>query len=177
MKCSLGSSNFLEEISVVFCSIFYCSVLFYILLCIFIYCCIIQYTLYYILFCILFYIVFYWIVYILLFFSVSLPWSLRKAFLSLLAILWNSAFKYDTYVIGCGGRCYLNLEKSAVIFKTTIECPITILICILLCTSLYLGKFSVPQIYMGGPDVFVIFLSHVFFGHMFWLVVTQCLTS
>ena len=81
---------------------------------------------YYILFCILFYILFYWIVYILLFFSVSLHWSLRKAFLSLLAILWNSAFKYDTYVIGCGGRCYLNLEKSAMIFKTTIECPITL---------------------------------------------------
>ena len=29
---------------------------------------------------------------ILLFFSVSLHWSLKKAFLSLLAILWNSAF-------------------------------------------------------------------------------------
>ena len=27
-------------------------------------------------------------------FSISLHWSLRKAFLSLLAILWNSAFKY-----------------------------------------------------------------------------------
>ena len=31
---------------------------------------------------------------ILLFSSVSLHWSLRKAFLSLLAILWNSAFKW-----------------------------------------------------------------------------------
>ena len=31
---------------------------------------------------------------ILLFSSVSLCWSLRKAFLSLLAILWNSAFKW-----------------------------------------------------------------------------------
>ena len=30
---------------------------------------------------------------ILLFFSISLHWSLRKAFLSLLAILWNSAFR------------------------------------------------------------------------------------
>ena len=30
---------------------------------------------------------------ILLFSSISLPWSLRKALLSLLAILWNSAFK------------------------------------------------------------------------------------
>ena len=30
---------------------------------------------------------------ILLFFSTSLHWSLRKAFLSLLPILWNSAFK------------------------------------------------------------------------------------
>ena len=27
-------------------------------------------------------------------FSISLPWSLRKAFLSFLAILWNSAFKW-----------------------------------------------------------------------------------
>ena len=31
---------------------------------------------------------------ILLLFSVSLHWSLRKSFLSLLAILWNSAFKW-----------------------------------------------------------------------------------
>ena len=31
---------------------------------------------------------------ILLFSSISLQWSLRKAFLSLLAILWNSAFKW-----------------------------------------------------------------------------------
>ena len=31
--------------------------------------------------------------YILLFSSISLHWSLRKAFLSLLAILWNSAFR------------------------------------------------------------------------------------
>ena len=31
---------------------------------------------------------------VLLFFSISLHWSLRKAFLSLLAILWNSAFKW-----------------------------------------------------------------------------------
>ena len=31
---------------------------------------------------------------ILLFFSISLHWLLRKAFLSLLAILWNSAFKW-----------------------------------------------------------------------------------
>ena len=32
---------------------------------------------------------------ILLFSSISLHWSLRKAFLSLLAILWNSAFKWE----------------------------------------------------------------------------------
>ena len=31
---------------------------------------------------------------ILLFYSISLHWSLRKAFLSLLAILWNSAFRW-----------------------------------------------------------------------------------
>ena len=49
MKCSLGISNFLEEISNLP---------------------------------------------ILLFSSISLHWSQRKAFLSLLAILWNSAFKW-----------------------------------------------------------------------------------
>ena len=32
---------------------------------------------------------------LLLFFSISLHWSLRRAFLSLLAILWNSAFKWE----------------------------------------------------------------------------------
>ena len=32
---------------------------------------------------------------ILLFSSISLHWSLRKAFISLLAILWNSAFKWE----------------------------------------------------------------------------------
>ena len=32
---------------------------------------------------------------ILLFSSLSLHWSLRKAFLSLLALLWNSAFKWE----------------------------------------------------------------------------------
>ena len=32
---------------------------------------------------------------ILLFSSISLHWSLRKAFLSLLAILWNSAFRWE----------------------------------------------------------------------------------
>ena len=49
MKRSLGISNFLEEISSLFHSLFS---------------------------------------------SISLQWSLRKAFLSLLAILWNSAFKW-----------------------------------------------------------------------------------
>ena len=34
---------------------------------------------------------------ILLFSSISLPWSLRKAFLSLLAILWNPASKRKVY--------------------------------------------------------------------------------
>ena len=50
MKYSLGISNFIEEISIVFP--------------------------------------------ILLFSFISLHWSLRKAFLSLLAILWNSAFRW-----------------------------------------------------------------------------------
>ena len=39
---------------------------------------------------------------ILLFSSISLHWSLRKAFLSLLAILWNSAFKW----------VYLNITRK-----------------------------------------------------------------
>ena len=39
---------------------------------------------------------------ILLFSSISLHWPLRKAFLSLLAILWNSAStKYQIAVLGC----------------------------------------------------------------------------
>ena len=64
MKCSLGISNFLEEISV---------------------------------FPILF------------FSSISLHWSLRKAFLSLLAILWNSAFTclYLSFLL-----CFLLLSFS-----------------------------------------------------------------
>ena len=37
---------------------------------------------------------------ILLFSSISLHWSLRKAFLSLLAILWNSAFRW-IYLLFC----------------------------------------------------------------------------
>ena len=36
-----------------------------------------------------------WVFPVLLFSSISLYWSLRKAFLSLLAILWNSAFKWE----------------------------------------------------------------------------------
>ena len=36
---------------------------------------------------------------ILLFSSVSLHWSLRKVFLSLLAILWNSAFKWRIVIV------------------------------------------------------------------------------
>ena len=36
---------------------------------------------------------------ILLFFSISLHWSLRKAFLSLLATLWNSAFKCISFFL------------------------------------------------------------------------------
>ena len=48
---------------------------------------------------------------ILLFSSISLQWSLRKAFLSLLAILWNSAFK-------CLGRGRINwvLDQESFIY-------------------------------------------------------------
>ena len=38
---------------------------------------------------------------ILLYFSISLHWSFKKAFLSLLAILWNSTFRGPTPSPGC----------------------------------------------------------------------------
>ena len=55
---------------------------------------------------------------ILLFSSISLHWSLRKAFLSLLAILWNSAFK----------RLYLYfspLPLASLLFSTICKAPQT----------------------------------------------------
>ena len=48
---------------------------------------------------------------ILLFSSISLHWSLRKAFLSLLAILWNSAFRWVCFlstVWKASCRVYIN---------------------------------------------------------------------
>ena len=39
-----------------------------------------------------------------LFSSISLHWSLRKAFLSLLAILWNSAFKWVSFLFSFAFR-------------------------------------------------------------------------
>ena len=42
---------------------------------------------------------------ILLFSSISLHWSLRKAFLSLLAILWNSAFWWCSVAQSCPTLC------------------------------------------------------------------------
>ena len=54
---------------------------------------------------------------ILLFSFISLHWSLRKAFLSLLAILWNSAFK----------RVYLSffpLHFASLLFTATCKAPL-----------------------------------------------------
>ena len=48
--------------------------------------------------------------------SISLDWSLRKAFLSLLAILWNSAFKWvylsNGPVLACHNSQWKSLSKS-----------------------------------------------------------------
>ena len=44
---------------------------------------------------------------ILLFSSISLHWSLRKAFLSLLAILWNSAFRCLSFLFSFAFHSYL----------------------------------------------------------------------
>ena len=50
---------------------------------------------------------------ILLFFSVSLHWSLRKAFLSRLAVLWNSAFQmHSAFKLGLVGSFFLPLAQA-----------------------------------------------------------------
>ena len=66
---------------------------------------------------------------ILLFSSISLHWSLRNPFLSLLAILWNSAFKwiylsFSPLSLSCGGGGFLQrpnnkyqTNKKITIFK------------------------------------------------------------
>ena len=50
----------------------------------------------------------------LLFSSISLHWSLRKSFLSLLAILWNSSFKW-VYI------CFSPLPFSSLLFTAICE--------------------------------------------------------
>ena len=67
---------------------------------------------------------------ILLFPSISLHWSLRKAFLSLLAILWNSAFKW-VYLFFSHRRRWvhvlllLSLMKCALwVFSSTLWLPV-----------------------------------------------------
>ena len=52
---------------------------------------------------------------ILLFSSISLHWSLRKAFLSLLAILWNSAFR-------CVYLSFSRLPLASLLFAGICEC-------------------------------------------------------
>ena len=64
---------------------------------------------------------------ILLFFSISLHWSLRKAFLSLLAVLWNSAFRW-IYIFFSFLLCLLLLFFSQ-LFVRSPQTPI-LLFCI-----------------------------------------------
>ena len=54
---------------------------------------------------------------ILLFFSISLHWSLRKAFFSLLAILWNSAFKWVYLSFSPFLLCFLLLFFSQLFLR------------------------------------------------------------
>ena len=57
------------------------------------------------------------VLHILLFCSISLHWSLRKAFLSFLAILWNSAFKWVYLSFSCLPLTSLLLNSA--IFKAS----------------------------------------------------------
>ena len=82
MKCSLGISNFLEEISSLYYSLFF--LIFSIFL----------FFLYFSIFSLFFYFFLYFSLLVSMFFSISFHCSLKKAFLSLLAILWNSAFRW-----------------------------------------------------------------------------------
>ena len=72
---------------------------------------------------------------ILLFSSISLHWSLRKAFLSLLAILWNSASKWVNLSFLL---CFLLLFFSQLFARP----PQTAIL--LFCISLFLGIVSIP---------------------------------
>ena len=56
---------------------------------------------------------------ILLFSSISLHWSLRKAFLSLLAILWNSAFR--CLYLSFSPLLFASLLFTAI--DTSYDCP------------------------------------------------------
>ena len=58
----------------------------------------------------------YLVIPILLFFSISLHWSLRKAFLSLLAIFWNSSFKWvylSLYPLPFTFLVFINICKTS----------------------------------------------------------------
>ena len=99
---------------------------------------------------------------ILLFSSLSLNWSLRKAFLSLLAILWNSVFKwvYLPYIsISCHSllACRVSVEKSAGILMGVplyVICPFPLfhilslslifVILITMCLSVFFLGFILP---------------------------------
>ena len=93
MKCALGISNFLEEISSLS---------------------------------------------ILLFSSISLHWSLKKAFLSLLAIVWNSAFKW-VYL------SYSPLPLASLLFSAI--CKASSVNHFFFCISFYWGwSWSLPPV-------------------------------
>ena len=58
---------------------------------------------------------------ILLLSSISLLWSLRKSFLSLLAILWNSAFRW-VYLSFSFEKPWLSLRRPAVLTASHLAC-------------------------------------------------------
>ena len=73
---------------------------------------------------------------ILLFSSISLHWSLRKAFLSLLAILWNSAFR-------CLYLSFPPLLFTSLLFTAILRPPQTAIL--LFCISFPCGRSWSPS--------------------------------
>ena len=78
---------------------------------------------------------------ILLFSSISLRWSLRKAFLSLLAVLWNSAFKwvYLSFFL----LCFISLLFTAISYASSdnhfalVYLCLCVYLCLILSTTLW----------------------------------------
>ena len=102
--------------------------------------------------------------------SISLHWSLRKAFLSLLAILWNSAFKWVSrwrvkniplsiwnYMYS---RCFRGLYISCVLEPSSISAPVMVIL------SMHLADFPsqvttfYPQFFSEAHSTCWTILSH-----------------